>query len=211
MLAAERMFDESIQVKQALCRTGLDTVLKMAELLTRTFRSKNRLFLFGNGGSAADAQHLAAEFVNRFQAERPPLPAIALTVDTSILTSIANDYEFGDVFVRQLRAHAQPGDAALGISTSGRSANVVRALKWSRENDVSTMGLSGSEPTEMDLSCDIVLHVPSTVTARVQECHITVGHILCALVEQMLFGDEAVSGDVCRIRDYGSAKALKKV
>ena len=188
LLATERMFQESIQAKQALCDTAKETIVKMAELLGRAFLAKHRLFIFGNGGSAADAQHLAAEFVNRFQIERPPLPAIALTVDTSILTGIANDYDFDDIFAKQLRALAQPGDVALAISTSGRSSNVISAAKWARANGVVTIGLGGSSETEMDLYCDIILHVPSPVTARVQECHITVGHIICAHVEEMLFG-----------------------
>ena len=188
LLATERMFQESIQAKQALCDMAKETIVEMAELLSRAFLAKHRLFIFGNGGSAADAQHLAAEFVNRFQIERPALPAMALTVDTSILTSIANDYDFDDIFAKQLRALAQPGDVALAISTSGRSRNVIRAVKWARENGVPTIGMGGSSETEMDLYCDIILHVPSPVTARVQECHITVGHIICAHVEEMLFG-----------------------
>ncbi len=188
LLATERMFQESIQAKQALCNTAKETILEMAELLSRAFLAKHRLFIFGNGGSAADAQHLAAEFVNRFQIERPPLPAMALTVDTSILTSIANDYDFDDIFAKQLRALAQAGDVALAISTSGRSRNVIKAVKWARENGVLTIGLGGSSETEMDLYCDIILHVPSPVTARVQECHIIVGHIICAHVEEMIFG-----------------------
>ncbi len=188
LFATERMFQESIQAKQALCSTAKETIVEMAGLIGRAFLAKHRLFLFGNGGSAADAQHLAAEFVNRFQMERPPLPAMALTVDTSILTAIANDYDFEDVFAKQLRALAQPGDVALGISTSGRSRNVTGALNWARENGVVTIGLGGASETEMDLYCDIILHVPSPVTARVQECHITVGHIICAHVEEMVFG-----------------------
>ena len=188
LLATERMFQESIQAKQDLCNMAKETIWEMVGLLSRAFLAKHRLFLFGNGGSAADAQHLAAEFVNSFQIERPALPAMALTVDTSILTSIANDYDFDDIFAKQLRALAQPGDVALAISTSGRSRNVIRAVKWARENGVLTIGLGGSSETEMDLYCDIILHVPSLVTARVQECHITVGHIICAHVEEMIFG-----------------------
>ncbi len=188
LLATERMLQESIQAKQALCSVAKETILEMAGLVSRAFLAKHRLFLFGNGGSAADAQHLAAEFVNRFQIERPPLPALALTVDTSILTSIANDCDFDHIFSKQLQALAQPGDVAFGISTSGRSRNVIRALEWARDGGVLTIGLSGSSETEMDLYCDIILHVPSTVTARVQECHITVGHIICAHVEEMIFG-----------------------
>jgi len=188
LLATERMFQENIEAKQALCRTAKEIIIEMAGLISRAFLANRRIFLFGNGGSAADAQHLAAEFVNRFQLERPPLPAMALTVDTSILTSIANDYDFDEIFAKQLRALAQPGDVALGISTSGRSRNVTEALKWAQENGIVTIGLGGHSETEMDLYCDIILHVPSPVTARVQECHITVGHIICAHVEKMVFG-----------------------
>jgi len=188
LIATERMIQESIQAKQELCKTSKEIIVDMADMISRAFIAGHRLFLFGNGGSAADAQHLAAEFVNRFQMERRPLPAMALTVDTSVLTSIANDYSFEDVFAKQLRALSQPGDIALGISTSGRSRNVIEALKYARENGITTLGFSGPSQTEMDLWSDIILHPPSPVTARVQECHITVGHIICAHVEQMLFG-----------------------
>jgi D-sedoheptulose 7-phosphate isomerase len=196
--AVEKMFEESIRVKEELCSRAKGTVVEMAELVSRAFLAKHRLFIFGNGGSAADAQHLAAEFVNRFQIERPPLPAMALTVDTSILTSIANDYNFDDVFLKQLLALAQPGDIALGISTSGRSSNVIKALHWARENGVLTMGLGGLAETEMDLCCDIIIHVPSPVTARVQECHIIIGHVICALVDEIIYGRDPRGEDLNR-------------
>lgn len=187
-LAAEAAFRESIAVKESLCRMGFGLILEMAETLSAAFTGGNRLFLFGNGGSAADAQHLAAEFVNRFQIERRPLPAIALTVDSSVLTSISNDYQFEDIFAKQLQALGQAGDVALGISTSGHSPNVLKALKWARENGLQTLGWAGAKETEMDACCDLILHIPSPVTARVQECHITFGHVLCLLVEETLFG-----------------------
>jgi D-sedoheptulose 7-phosphate isomerase len=186
---ADSIFRESIQLKQAVARTSTTLIVEMAEVVAQAFRGQHRLFLFGNGGSAADAQHLAAEFVNRFQRERIPLPAISLTVDTSILTSISNDYHFDDIFLKQLQALAQPGDTALGISTSGSSPNVVKALKWAREHGLHTMGWAGATLGEMDTYCDLILHVPSRTTARIQECHITVGHILCGLVDEILFGD----------------------
>lgn len=185
---AEQGLRESIEVKEALMRDSTATILDMADMISRAFRGNHRLFLFGNGGSAADAQHVAAEFVNRFQRERPPLAAIALTVDSSVLTSIGNDFDFEEIFVKQLRALAQPGDVALGISTSGRSPNVVKALKWAAEHRVQTVGWTGAGGGEMDAYCDILLRAPSRVTARIQECHITVGHILCLLVDEMLFG-----------------------
>ncbi len=184
----ERSFRESAQAKEELCRRSGSIILDMAEAIAKSFRCGCRLFLFGNGGSAADAQHLAAEFVNRFALTRPPLPALALTVDSSVITSISNDYQFRDVFVRQLQALGRPGDVALGISTSGRSPNVTAALAWARENGLATLGMGGALPADMDSHCDLVLHVPSGNTARIQECHITVGHILCGLVEEILFG-----------------------
>jgi D-sedoheptulose 7-phosphate isomerase len=186
---ADSIFRESIQLKQAVARTSTALIVEMAEVVAQAFRGRHRLFLLGNGGSAADAQHLAAEFVNRFQRERIPLPALSLTVDTSILTSISNDYHFDDIFLKQLQALAQPGDAALGISTSGSSPNVVKALKWAREHGLHTLGWAGATLGDMDTYCDLILHVPSRTTARIQECHITVGHILCGLVDEILFGD----------------------
>ena len=188
-IAAEQIVRDSIAVKEALLQGGMELVVDMAEMIVEAFRGKRRLFLFGNGGSAADAQHLAAEFVNRFQMERPPLPALALTVDTSILTSISNDYAFEDIFLKQLQALAHEGDVALGISTSGRSPNVVKALRWAREHNLRTIGWAGAAEGDMDLYGDLMLHVPSRNTARIQESHITVGHVLCGLVDDMLYGD----------------------
>lgn len=188
----EQGFHDSVRAKEELFRRGRGTMLDMAVGVSEAFKRGHRLFLFGNGGSAADAQHLAAEFVNRFTIDRPPLPAIALTVDSSILTSISNDSSFEDVFVKQLQALGRTGDVALGISTSGSSPNVVRGLKWARENGLTTLGFSGNGPAAMDAWCDLLLRVPSAVTARIQECHITAGHILCALVEEMLFGGDVL-------------------
>lgn len=185
---AESHVRRSIAAKEAFVPTCGRTLPPMAETVAGTFGDGGRLFLFGNGGSAADAQHIAAEFANRLQRERPPLPALALTVDTSVLTSIGNDYGFGDIFSRQLAALARPGDTVLGISTSGRSANVLQALRWAREKGVKTLGFSGGTATEMDGFCQDILHVPSGVTQIIQECHIMAGHILCALVEEILFG-----------------------
>ncbi len=186
---AEENVRESIRVKELFLAGSLDTVLEMAETVAQAFRRGHRLFLFGNGGSAADAQHLAAEFVNRFVRERVPLPAIALTVDTSIITSIGNDYRFEDIFVKQLQALAAEGDVVLGISTSGRSPNVVEALQWAQDKGLTCLGWTGSAQSALDSCCHLVLHAPSAVTARIQECHITAGHVLCALVEEILFGD----------------------
>jgi D-sedoheptulose 7-phosphate isomerase len=189
MEMAAAVFLESIRVKDRLRESAPELIVRMADMIARAFRGRHRLFLFGNGGSAADAQHLAAEFVNRFQRERAPLPALALTVDTSVLTSITNDYSFAEVYRKQLQALGGPGDVALGISASGRSANVVEALRWARENGLHTIGWIGEEVTEMDIWCDLVLHAPSRIVAHVQEAHITVAHILCGLVDEILFSE----------------------
>lgn len=187
-------FDAGVRALQAVRARDAATIVAMARVMAEAFRSRRRVYLFGNGGSAADCQHLAAEFINRFQKERVPLPAVALTTDTSVLTSIANDYDFQDVFLRQLRGLGEAGDVAVGLSTSGRSENVLRALRWAREHGLHTLGLAGMHPTDMDVYCDLILHVPDAVTARVQEVHIAVGHVVCDLVEEMLFGAGEAAG-----------------
>ena len=148
----------------------------------------HKLLLCGNGGSAADAQHLAGEFVNRFLIDRPPLPALALTTDTSVLTAISNDFGFEHVFTKQIRALGVPGDVLLALSTSGESPNVLAALGAAREQNMHTIGLSGAGHG-MDALCDIVLHVPHASTPLVQEIHISAGHLICALVDHLLFTD----------------------
>lgn len=180
--------EAGVRALEAVKAREAATIVHMARVVAEAFRARRRVYLFGNGGSAADCQHLAAEFINRFQRERIPLPAVALTTDTSVLTSIANDYDFRDVFLRQLRGLGEAGDVAVGLSTSGRSENVLRALRWAREHGLHTLGLAGLHRTDMDIYCDLILHVPDAVTARVQEVHIAVGHVICELVEEMLFG-----------------------
>lgn len=177
---------QSLAVKKISIENQLQTLIDTAETLAECLTSGHKIMIFGNGGSAADAQHIAAEFVNRFQVERPPLGAMALTTDTSILTSIGNDYDFSDIFLKQVAALGRPGDMAWGISTSGNSPNVVKALEYARQNRMLTLGMTGKGGRVMDL-CDTVLTVDSSVTARIQECHITMGHILCDLVDRILF------------------------
>ncbi|SMC27705.1 phosphoheptose isomerase [Desulfacinum hydrothermale DSM 13146] len=186
----DRAFGQSLAAVEGLWRSQGPVIVEMAQTVAAAFKAHRRLYLFGNGGSAADAQHLAAECINRFQMERAPLPAIALTVDTSVLTSIANDYDFNDVFLKQIQALGEAGDVALGLSTSGRSENVLRALRWAREHGLHTLGFAGRDKTDMDIYCDRILHVPSPVTARVQEGHIAAGHVLCELMEVLLFGTD---------------------
>jgi D-sedoheptulose 7-phosphate isomerase len=164
-----------------------DRMIEAARVIAGAFSRGGRLFIFGNGGSAADAQHLAAEFVNRFLIERPPLPAVALTVDTSILTSIANDYSFNEVFAKQIKALGKPGDVAWGMSTSGASPNVLAALNTAKSMGLGTVGMTGQGGGEMKNLCDVCLDVPSKATPRIQEVHITMGHVICELVDYLLF------------------------
>lgn len=161
----------------------------LAEAVIAAMRAGGKLVLFGNGGSAADAQHVAAEFTGRFLRERAPLPALALTTDSSSLTAVGNDYAFADVFVRPLLGLGRRGDVVLGISTSGSSDNVVRALAAARECGMVTAGLTGATPHAMEAVCDHLLAVPSQSTPRIQELHILLSHILCDLVEAALAGE----------------------
>lgn len=160
---------------------------EIGDALAHAFREGRKVLLFGNGGSAADAQHIAAEFVNRYKLERPPLPAIALTTDSSTLTSIGNDYDFRDVFAKQVRALAQPGDVAIGISTSGSSANVVEGLKVARAVGCKTVALLGRSGGEAKNLADIVFVAPHDDTARIQEVHLLLEHLICDYVEHALF------------------------
>jgi D-sedoheptulose 7-phosphate isomerase len=183
-----RAFEESIQVKQAFLRDNVDALIKVIDAIVASFRGGHKLLLFGNGGSAADAQHIAAEFVNRFRIERPPLPAIALTTDTSILTSIANDYDYSDTFAKQVRALGKEGDVAIAISTSGNAANVLTAIDACKQLKITTIGLTGGEGGKMLGKVDYLLRVSETQnTARIQETHILIDHVICELVDQKLF------------------------
>jgi|HubBroStandDraft_4_1064222.scaffolds.fasta_scaffold21631_4 D-sedoheptulose 7-phosphate isomerase len=182
----------SIAVKELLLQKTeiVSLVAKVSELLIDAFRAGNKVILFGNGGSAADAQHIAAEFVGRFAFNRPALPALALSVNTSCVTAIGNDYGFDLVFSRQLEALAHRGDVAIGISTSGRSPNVLRAMTTAKYMGLHTVGLTGSEGNELVNAVDHCICVPSKETPRIQECHILIGHIISELVEQTIFHEE---------------------
>jgi D-sedoheptulose 7-phosphate isomerase len=169
-------------------------IAQLAERLIETLKIGNKLMIMGNGGSAADAQHFAGEIVSRFRMERPGLPALSLSTDTSIITAIGNDYGFDRIFSRQVEALAAPGDAVIGISTSGNSPNVLKALEVARQAGCTTIGLLGKDGGSIKAVCDIPLIIPSNDTPRVQEGHITVIHILCDLIEQGLFGVFAREG-----------------
>jgi D-sedoheptulose 7-phosphate isomerase len=180
---------DSLRVKRAAVEANLERIGRGAEMLTACVRAGSKILIFGNGGSAADAQHLAAEFVNRFRIERPPLPALALTTDSSVLTSIGNDYHFDEVFAKQVRALGRKGDVAWGISTSGNSPNVIKALEAARAAGLVTIGMTG-RGGRLAAGADLVFTVDSAITARIQEVHITIGHILCELVDRMLYPQE---------------------
>ena len=163
------------------------TLQAMAEIIAEAFNGGRKLLLAGNGGSAADAQHIACELVGRFLLERHPLPAIALTTDSSSLTAIANDYGFESVFERQVLGLARDGDVFIGLSTSGNSPNIVRALEAAKTRGVRTLGFTGAAESKMTALCDVLLAVPSSWTPVIQQLHITAAHIVCALVEQIMF------------------------
>jgi D-sedoheptulose 7-phosphate isomerase len=177
----------SIDVKRRFFAERADDVARAALMMIEALRAGRKILLFGNGGSAADAQHIAAEFVNRYQMERPGLAAIALTTDTSILTSIANDTAFEEIFSRQIEALGQAGDVTVAITTSGRSANMIRGVEAARQRGLHTIGLLGKDGGDVKDLVDVPIIVPSDSTSRIQEVHITIGHILCELVEQSLY------------------------
>ncbi|HEX4949882.1 MAG TPA: D-sedoheptulose 7-phosphate isomerase [Blastocatellia bacterium] len=179
---------ESIAVKRALLESQAPTIADVGAALVEAMRNGQTLFLFGNGGSAGDAQHIAAELVGRFTKERRALPAVALTTNTSALTALGNDYEYAIVFSRQLEAFGKPGDIAIGISTSGNSPNVLHGLETAKTLGMVTVGLTGETGGKTKDAADHCICVPSRDTARIQESHILIGHILCEIVECELFG-----------------------
>lgn len=181
---------QSVMAKQAFVEASSDRIIQLVEWTIETFRSGGKVLIFGNGGSAADAQHVAAEFVNRFKIDRHPLPAIALTTDSSVLTSIGNDFSFDMIFVKQIQALGKPGDLALGISTSGNSSNVLQAISTAKEMGLRTAALTGGSSSpggKIGAIADLVLNVPTDNTPHIQEAHLWVEHILCELVEKELF------------------------
>ncbi|MBL7152020.1 MAG: D-sedoheptulose 7-phosphate isomerase [Candidatus Omnitrophica bacterium] len=180
------IFCESIHVKEELLRTELGRIVEIAELIIEALRKNGKVIIFGNGGSAADSQHIAAELVGRFKKDRTALAAIALTVNTSVLTSLANDYGYEVVFSKQIEALGRKNDVAIGISTSGKAKNVALGLKQAKKMGLKTVVLTGKNGNELAKAADLSLLVPSEVTARIQEAHITIGHILCELIEQEL-------------------------
>lgn len=172
----------------------VDAIANVARVVEQAFRAGNKVMLAGNGGSAADSQHIAAEFVSRFEFDRPGLPSIALSTDTSMLTAIGNDYGYEQVFSRQAQANGRAGDVFIGISTSGNSKNVLRAVEACKQMGIVTVALCGAGG-KLASMCDHALQVPSTHTPRIQECHILIGHAICALVEEAIWGAEYKPGN----------------
>jgi D-sedoheptulose 7-phosphate isomerase len=185
----QSQIEESVQVKQKLLsdKALLEKIAAVADVIVTAYRAGHKTMWAGNGGSAADAQHMAGELVNKFTFDRPGLAALSLSTDTSIITAVGNDYGFDRLFARQVEAQGCAGDVFIGISTSGKSPNLVNALAACKEKGITSVAIVGANPCPMD-EYDYVLHVPSTVTPRIQECQTLIGHILCYIVEQELFG-----------------------
>ena len=183
-----KLLKEGAELRLKMAESIVEDITAAAAAIAGAFKAGRKLVLFGNGGSAADAQHIAAEFMNRFLIERPPLPAIALTTDTSVLTSIANDYAYDDIFSKQVKALGKKGDVALGITTSGSSANVLKAFRVANKLGMTTIALTGEAGKAASI-VDISLQIPSRSIPRIQEAHIVVGHIICELTDTLLFQD----------------------
>ena len=184
----EHSLQHGIAAKKQFAEQSSESLLALVDLLASTFTDGGKVLIFGNGGSAADAQHLAAEFVNRFLIDRPPLAAVALTTDTSVITSIGNDFSFDDIFAKQVTALGREGDVALGISTSGNSANVVLGIEAAVRQGMKTAVLTGEGGGRLADMADIVLAVPSRKTPVIQEVHLWIEHLICQLVDEVLFG-----------------------
>jgi D-sedoheptulose 7-phosphate isomerase len=184
---AIKAFDESAEVKRKFVRDHADKISQLVPLIARALKEGRKILLFGNGGSATDASHLAAEFLGRYHKDRRPLPAIALGSDPAAVTCIANDYGYEELFARQVKAHGQKGDIAIAISTSGNSPNVLKGVEAAKAAGLTTIGWTGGKGGKLAGLVDHAFVVPSTVTARIQESHITLGHVLCELIESELF------------------------
>ncbi len=182
-----REFKESVSVKEKFIQEHLDTVIEVSKAIASAFNEGNKLILFGNGGSSTDASHIAAEFVNRFKRERPGLPAIALNTDMAVITSIANDYDYSEIFSRQLKSLAVEGDIVIAITTSGHSSNVLKAMEVAKKKKLRSVLFTGAKGEKIAAKSTFSFVVPSENTPRIQETHITLGHVLCLMVEEILF------------------------
>ncbi|MFC1594780.1 SIS domain-containing protein [Candidatus Omnitrophota bacterium] len=181
-----RILEDSIAVKQKIMQSDVGKIIALANTVVESLRKGGKVIIFGNGGSAADSQHIAAEFVGRFKIDRQALPAVALTVNTSVLTAIGNDYGFEFVFSKQIEALGRPEDIVIGISTSGKAKNVLEGIRKAKSLGIKTIAFTGGDGGPLAKESDIAYVAPSDVTARIQEAHITIGHILCELAEEQL-------------------------
>ena len=190
MKSVKEEISQSISTKQAILDNPdlIARIEKAAQIMTDAYRNGHSALLAGNGGSAADAQHLAGELVNKFYFDRPGIPAHSLSTDTSVMTAIGNDIGYKYLFSRQIEAQGSKGDVFIGISTSGNSENIIEALKACRLKGITSIGFTGNKPCLMDDLADLCIKVPSDITPRIQESHILIGHIICAIVEENLFG-----------------------
>ena len=179
--------DQSIEVKKRFFDENIDEIIEVAKVIANAFSNGKKVMVFGNGGSSTDASHIAAEFINRFRIDRPSLPAIALNADMAVITSIANDYDFSDIFAKQLRGLGEEGDVAIGISTSGNSKNVLKAMDIAKKKKLVSVVFTGNEGKKLAAKAVHAFVVPSDDTPRIQETHITLGHIICEIVEEILF------------------------
>ena len=186
-----KAFDDSAEIKRRFVRDHADKIVQVAQLMGRAFQAGHKVLLFGNGGSATDAAHIAAEFVGRYKRERAPLPAIALATDIAAITCISNDYGFEELFARQVRAHGQRGDVALAISSSGNSPNVLKGVEAAKSLGLTTIAWTGGSGGKLAGMVDHAFVVPSALTARIQESHITLGHVLCELIEDHVLANPA--------------------
>ncbi len=177
---------ENIRIKEELLRKHIGEIIEITDLVIDCLKSKGKVIIFGNGGSASDSQHIAAELMGRFKKDRTALPAIALTTNTSILTALANDYGYEIVFAKQIEGLGQKNDVVIGISTSGKAKSVAAGIRQAKKMGLKTVALSGGDGGELVKLADLSLLVPSSVTARIQEAHITIGHIVCELIEEAL-------------------------
>lgn len=183
----KKSVENSIKVKEKFFQENITLIKEVSELIAKTLNEGGKILIFGNGGSATDASHIAAEFVNRFKRERPALPAISLNTDMAVITAIANDYDYSEVFAKQIKALAQKGDIAIGISTSGSSRNVIKAIEVAKNRGLKTIAFTSTKGEKLISKVDYAFAVNSEETPRIQETHITLGHIICELVEDLLF------------------------
>lgn len=190
----KNQIQESVNVKQLVLKDNkiMTTIKSITLQIIEAYQKGNKTIIAGNGGSAADAQHLSAEFVGKYNFDRPALPSIALTTNTSVLTAIGNDYGYDNIFSRQIEANGVSGDVFIGISTSGNSKNVIEAFKECKKKGIITVGLTGKKGGEFENYCSFCLKVPSIETPRIQEIHILIGHIICSMTEESIFGKNSV-------------------